>query len=219
MKLTRLNALGILAILVQAAAAVLVYRYAAAGPLPVHFNWRGEPNGWADRRTVALIITGMMLATGLLNTLLPIVTRGRGMAEPTGASLSAARLILYLLFPLVSLILASAAFGFGGRVSLQMGALAALMLILGVWIGKVGPNPFLGVRTYWALRSRLAWDKSNRLFGRIAFWAGLAGLVAAPFAPQPLGLQLIIATMLAGAALSIFESWRVWRADPDRQAN
>ena len=42
-------------------------------------------------------------------------------------------------------------------------------------------------------------------------------LIAAPLAPQPLGALSLTAAVLIVAALSVFESWRVWRSDPDRQ--
>ena len=60
-------------------------------------------------------------------------------------------------------------------------------------------------------------DRSNRLAGRLFFWIGLAGLAAAPFAPQPLGVYALIGAILIAAALSVLESWRVWRDDPERQ--
>ena len=53
--------------------------------------------------------------------------------------------------------------------------------------------------------------------GGEVFLLGLGGLVTAPFAPQPLGLQVLIGGVLIAAAWAVFESWRVWRADPDRQ--
>ena len=66
-------------------------------------------------------------------------------------------------------------------------------------------------------KSRLAWDRSNRLAGRLLFVTGLAGLIAAPLAPQPLGTFCLIGAVLVVALWSVFESWRVWRGDPDRQ--
>jgi uncharacterized membrane protein len=117
--------------------------------------------------------------------------------------------------------LLAAAMGFGllnqrSPLAVLTGIFSVMLLALGVYLGKVEPNPIAGVRTYWSLRSRLAWDKSNRLFGRIAFWIGVAGLISFPFAPQPLGLGLVVGGLLVGAAAAGFESWRVWRNDPAR---
>jgi uncharacterized membrane protein len=75
----------------------------------------------------------------------------------------------------------------------------------------------VGVRTPWTYKSRLAWDRSNRLAGRLLFLIGLAGLVSAPWAVQPLALIALIVAILVAAVWSVIESWRVWRTDPDRQ--
>ena len=90
-----------------------------------------------------------------------------------------------------------------------------VFLGVGAFLGRTRPNPVVGVRTPWSRRSRLAWDKSNRLAGRLLSLLGIAGLLAAPIAPQPLALHLLNAALLAVAVVSTFESWRVWRGDPD----
>ena len=40
---------------------------------------------------------------------------------------------------------------------------------------------------------------------------------ASAFAPQPAGMLALIGAVFLAALWSGFESWRVWRADPDRQ--
>ena len=58
---------------------------------------------------------------------------------------------------------------------------------------------------------------SNRLAGRLFCLLGLAGLMAAPWIGQPLGIKALVGGVLLSAGLSVAESWRVWRADPNRQ--
>lgn len=101
--------------------------------------------------------------------------------------------------------------------ALQMGGVSLLFLAVGAFLGRVGSNVVVGVRTPWAFKSKLAWEKSNRLAGRLLSLLGLTGIVVAPFAPQPAGVLVLIGAVLVAAAWSGFESWRVWRADPDRQ--
>ncbi len=136
-------------------------------------------------------------------------------------SLRSARLVLVAVQVLVTALLAAMAYGGatapqlgGGR--LMTAALALIFLVVGALIGKAGPNPFVGVRTYWSLRSRLAWDKSNRLAGRLFFWLGLIALPISPFAPPRLLTPVLIIGVMAAGAASVLESWRVWRNDPDR---
>ena len=98
-----------------------------------------------------------------------------------------------------------------------MAGLSLIFLLTGAFLGRVGPNPVVGVRTPWSYKSRLAWDRSNRLAGRLFFLIGLAGLVTAPWAVQPFALIALIVAVTIAAVWSAVESWRVWRSDPDRQ--
>ena len=94
--------------------------------------------------------------------------------------------------------------------------LALERLTFGALLGKTSPNALVGVRTPWTFSSPLAWEKANRLAGRLFFWGGVAGGLAMPFAPQPAGFKAVTLGALAVAAVAVFESWRVWRGDPDR---
>ena len=105
----------------------------------------------------------------------------------------------------------------GVSMAMTAALMSLLFAVMGAFMGRIAPNPVIGVRTPWNYKSRLAWDRSNRLAGRLFFWLGLAGLITAPVLPQPLGFSLLIAGVLIAAGWSVFESWRVWRADPDRQ--
>ena len=144
----------------------------------------------------------------------------RRAGDPARArALRYAQLVVVLTLPLVSLLAASASLSgmtdIGGAAPVALISLA--ILVIGAFLGRVGPNPFVGVRTPWAYKSRLAWDRSNRLAGRLFFVIGLAGLLTAPFAPRPLNLYALLTAIGIAAVWSVVESWRVWRTDPDRQ--
>ncbi|WP_421732013.1 SdpI family protein [Brevundimonas sp.] len=68
-----------------------------------------------------------------------------------------------------------------GTARLSMAGLSLILLGAGAFLGRVAPNRLVGVRTPWSYKSRLAWDRSNRLAGRLLFILGLAGLFVAPW--------------------------------------
>jgi uncharacterized membrane protein len=115
-----------------------------------------------------------------------------------------------------------AAFGFGlmhadgGAGHLGMATLWLILGAIGAVLGKTPPNAVVGVRTPWSRASRLSWDKSNRLAGRLFFGAGVVGVLLAPLTPEPLGMRASTTVVLIIAGLAVMESWRVWRRDPDR---
>ncbi|HXQ45501.1 MAG TPA: SdpI family protein, partial [Caulobacteraceae bacterium] len=183
MKLRGMDLAAIAATAAEIAAAGYIQFWGKAGPLPMHFGLNGQVNAWGDRHDLAVIVLATAVLTGLLYALLPALSR-RSVEQggDAGRGVEVAQTILLVTFALVCLVATAIGVGLlthgdGNLVgSGVMGFIGLLMLSMGAWLGKVGPNPFVGVRTYWSLRSRLAWDKSNRLFGRLAFWTGLVGL-------------------------------------------
>ena len=192
-----------------------------AGPtelMPVHWGADGQADGWGTRELVGGAITGLGFLTLLLAGGMGLAA-GRSTDPARVRALRFAQLVLLLSLTLVTLFVGSASLS--GMTSMNgavpMAGTAVLFLVIGAFLGRVGANPFVGVRTPWTFKSKLAWERSNRLAGRLMFLLGLGGLVAAPFAPQPLGLQLLIGGVLIAAVWAVVESWRVWRTDPDRQ--
>ena len=192
-----------------------------AGPtelLPVHWNAAGQADDWGAREAVGGVLIGMALLTLLLGGGMGVAAR-RAYDPARARALRYGQLVVILTLPLVSLLAASASLSgttdIGGAVPVAL--ISLVLLLIGAFLGRVGPNPFVGVRTPWAYKSRLAWDRSNRLAGRLFFVIGLAGLLTAPFAPRPLNLYVLVTAIVLAALWSVVESWRVWRADPDRQ--
>ena len=222
----RLDILDLCALVAGVAALALafhVWRYGPAGPIPMHLNFAGRVDRWGDRSQAALLLAAITGLLGLGYALLAAMARRQAPDSPARRGLRFARMAVVVVGVLVAglvaeMVFAAAALGAdpAGPAKLRVGTLSLIFAVLGALMGKAGPNPVVGVRTYWALKSRLAWDKSNRLAGRLFFWIGLAGLLAAPAAPPELATTILIVAILAAAALSVFESWRVWRADPDR---
>ena len=192
-----------------------------AGPtelMPTHWSASGEADDWGTRELVGGILAGMGALTLALGVGMGMFAR-RASDPARARALRYAQLVVVLTLPLIALLGASASLSgltdIGGVAPVAL--ISLVVLLLGAFLGRVGPNPFVGVRTPWAYKSRLAWDRSNRLAGRLFFVIGLAGLLTAPFAPRPLNLYALLAAILLAAGWSIVESWRVWRTDPDRQ--
>lgn len=192
-----------------------------AGPtelLPIHYNASGQADDWGTREVVGGVLVGLSLLSLLLGGGMALAA-GRAEDPARRRALRYAQLVVVLSIPLVSLLVASASLTGTTdiRGALPIALMSLVILLLGAFLGRVGANPFVGVRTPWAFKSRLAWERSNRLAGRLFFIIGLTGLLTAPFAPQPLGLYAILAAISVAAVWSVVESWRVWRTDPDRQ--
>lgn len=211
--------LATLAITVMAAVAGLgVFFAGPAHQMPVHWGPDGLVDGWADRRLVGLAIFGLAFLNLLIAGGLGLAASRPGDPKRSQA-LRYGQLLTLISLTLVGLFFATASLS--GMTSMAeavpMAGLSLIFLAVGALLGRVDANPFVGVRTPWTFRSRLAWERSNRLAGRLLFLLGLLGLATAPFAPQPMGYGLLIGGVLAATVWSVIESWRVWRRDPDRR--
>lgn len=216
----RLSTLAAAAVVVaQAGLALAIWRLADQEPIPMQFGFNGEVGRWGDRNEAAVVVAVMAASSGLGLWALPHLSRRR---DAGGGELSAARGVLLIATSLASILIAALAFRLLGPETMGgatgMAVFSAIFAAIGAYLGKVGPNPLVGVRTPWTYASRLAWDKANRLAGRLFFWGGLGGLLLAPVAPQPAGFQVVIAGTVVVAAVVVVESWRVWRSDPDRRS-
>lgn len=204
-----------------AGAALVVWRAGPTGPIPLHFNAAGQVDRWGDRTEMALVIAAMAVLAGAISAFCAAMERQGRDPATDHFTWRLGRIIGMAAAGLVALLLTAVAFdrlpgGEGPFLRAMMGGMALLFLGMGAFLGRAKPNPVVGVRTYWSLRSRLAWDKSNRLAGRLLALIGVLGLIAAPIAPLPYAVRaMMIAIVLAGLATAI-ESWRVWRTDPER---
>jgi uncharacterized membrane protein len=192
-----------------------------SGPMPMHFDARGVPDRWGDRSELAgLLVFMAVMAVGLG---LPMGWYARRSEDPARArGLIIGQVVNLICIGattafILTLTLGHAYGGFQPGSGWLMAGFGALIAAIGALLGRVAPNPIIGVRTPWAYKSRLAWDRSNRLAGRLFFLLGLGGMVAAPFSPHPMGLMVLVGAMMVAAIWSVVESWRVWRTDPDRQ--
>jgi hypothetical protein len=103
-----------------------------------------------------------------------------------------------------------------GVVTLIAMLLPGVIALKGAVLGKLKPNRVFGLRLPWTTRSHLAWEMAHRLMGRILFFGGLVGLIAAPFVPVIATFVGVACVILIGITAGAIESWRVWRVDPER---
>ena len=210
---------GLVLVAAQATAAAAILAFAPDAPVAMHFSFDGSVDGWGTRRE-ASVLTGSMALLSAATMIVVIQRRRAGRDDPRQGT--AALNIVLLVTTLIATLMTALAFHLiqPGETILvtQMAGISVVFAVVGSFLGKLVPNPLVGIRTPWTRASRLSWDKTHRLGGRLFFWGGLAGMAASPLVPQPGGLIATVIGVLSITAVTIFESWRVWRADPERAA-
>lgn len=204
------------------AAAAHIWMNGIEGYIPMHFDLQGNVDRWGTRHEAAMVVLVCGLATLVTHLAITFGTRKAALEKGSRTAIAMGRLAGMFIPLSVSALIGGVALGLywgepEGIVRLILGSSWLSIGLIGALCGKVRPNRWVGVRTSWTFKSRLAWEKSNRLLGRIFFFGALAGLAATPFLTTPQMAAMLFAVVMGGAAASLYEAWRTWKTDPERQ--
>lgn len=210
-------ALG-LALLLAGASQWVRAQLPPGAPIPMHWDMHGHVNRYGNSRSL-FIMPSFIAGLSLLMYFLPRLDPRRVHLLRSAKAYSAIWLSVTFLFGVIhTCVLLQVT---GHNVPVASGALAAGGLVIAVagnYLGKVRSNHLLGVRTPWTLRSELAWNKSNRLGGRLLMLLGVLLFVAA-LTPLPVLYQLgaYFGGLLLVILIVTFYSYHIWRHDPGRE--
>jgi uncharacterized membrane protein len=198
-----------LALVALAFAAVLALWGKLPDPMPTHWNLQGEVDGHVPKPWGPLI---MPLAMALVHALLSIVPRlsGRALEGPAQRRvLGQVQLSVMLFLSVVAG--ASLLVALGVRVPFNRvltAALGALIVGLGLSMGRLPRNGLVGIRTPWTLADEEVWKRTHALGARLFVIAGTVALVGG-------GMGMHLLPVLVGlgtaAVAPVFYSFRVYR--------
>ena len=89
--------------------------------------------------------------------------------------------------------------------------LAAFLLVLGNFMGRLRPNWFIGIRTPWTLSSDEVWRRTHRLAARLMVALGLLLLPVAVIVPGRAAFAASLVGLLAAGLLPAAWSYVYWR--------
>jgi hypothetical protein len=218
--LSRIELAAVLLVPAQLITAWLTWWHGLPGLIAVHFGLHGEPNGYADRHMIAAII---VLTAAYFSFAIARLGRKRRRSVLDAPSrrigFTAAQLLLLCSAAGTTDVLAGLAGTFGEPLTpfMLMVPICLAFMVAGALIGRVPPNAFVGLRTPWAMASRVAWDRSNRLFGRLFLLTGCVALVTTAGSSLAATVGVLAGGGLLAVIYAAYVSWRVWHADPLRQ--
>jgi uncharacterized membrane protein len=204
-------------IVIAAMFAVAAWAWTQVGDrLPIHWNIRGEVDGWGNKFTGLLLMPIVVLGIYVLTLLVPLVDPGHRNYQNFGRAFAAIRIANVLFMALIYANAVLAAFGRAVNMStLVMPATGVLFIVIGNFMSKIRPNWFVGVRTPWTLSSKLSWDKTHRLAGWLFIAMGVLFFVML-LAPNTWMLVTILSIDAICVIWIIVYSYLVYRDDPHR---
>ncbi len=203
---TRTASIVVLALFGLALAASLVLYPSLPDRVPVHWNMRGEVNGWAGKTVGSLVLP----AGSLL--FLFFILAGEWLS-PEHFKVSAFRSAFNYLMVICAalmlyihiLVLASALHPhhFYGR--WMIGGVFLFFAWLGNMLGKTRRNFWIGIRTPWTLASDAVWIATHRLGARVFMAVGILGALG-----TFLRFPVLVDVALIGIALLVPVFYSLW---------
>ncbi len=197
----------VLLLIVLSPLAYLGYLWnALPAQVPIHFNARGEADGYGDR-TFLFLMTGVNLLTYLLLKYVPFRGRtARGEAE--GNKFYRLRMILAVFLAVLNVgIIQSATSEAGPGIRIVMVGTCLMLAGLGNYMGTIRPNYYIGIRTPWTLGNEEVWKKTHRAASSWFFWGGLIGAIAGIFIAREHQVTVVLLLTLVLATVSMGYSY------------
>lgn len=155
--------------------------------IPSHWNAAGEiddtmPRFWGVL-FMPLVMLGMLL---MFEAIIWLSPQGFRLDQFKGVVGIIQNVLLGFL---LTIYIAQILIGLGKDVQMErvvMIGTGLLFILMGNYLGKIGKNFFIGIRTPWTLASDEVWVKTHRLAGWLFVLVGAVIFIAAPFgAPVP----------------------------------
>ena len=179
--------------------------------VPVHWNIRGQIDGWGGKLPGLLLPLCMLFVVALLRVLPRFDPRLRCTADDESRMatvLPIIRIAFIALFNTIFAVQLAVSLGktlASGRIMVT--CLLLFFLIVGNYLGNVRPNYFVGIRTPWTLESAETWRATHRLGGRLMFFGALLLLVAQVFLSEKIFGFLFVTAILSLASWGFVYSW------------
>jgi uncharacterized membrane protein len=201
--------------------ALAAYGLSIVGPdaqVPVHWGVQGEADQWATAivgfAIVPLITAGIVALFALVPRIEP---RRRNLERSAPAyRTTASAVVVFLGAAQAVVVLASLGdtLPMAGLVGFGIGL---LFIVMGNVLTTVRSNFLFGVRTPWTLSSDLAWDRTQRLVGRLFVLGGLTLIILTLSGNVELVVAAMVAWVVVILVASFGYSYRVWKHDPDKR--
>lgn len=147
--------------------------------IPTHWNWKGEVDGWSSRLFGTFFLPGMSAGMFLLFLALPWLSPKGFQIEPFRSTYNLIVVLVLALMAYIHVVALQAALH--PRLDVSRALIGGIFLLfggIGLLLGRVKRNFWVGVRTPWTLASDIVWDKTHHLSARLYSLAGVLGATA-----------------------------------------
>jgi uncharacterized membrane protein len=179
--------------------------------VPIHWNLRGQIDGWASKSFGLLLMPLMSVGIIALLHVLPLFDPKLRRAGALGRMqnvLGILRLALAAFFGALFCMQIAAALGHPVAASRIVPTATLLLLaVIGNYSSNLRPNYFAGIRTPWTLESPATWRATHRIGGHLTFYGSILLLLLQFLVSEStFGILLVAAVIL----LVVWAFWYSW---------
>ena len=186
--------------------------------VPIHWNLRGEVDGWGSPAIALWLMPAIMLGDLLLFWAIPKIDPRRASWDQHDSAYWTIVSGLNVFMLAVHVGVLGAGLGWTSRTGQWIPVGVGLLIaFIGNVLTRIRPNFFVGYRTPWSLSSDENWRKTHRLAGPLFIAGGLALAFGGA-----LGGAFLIPGMVALFVATLYPfiySYRLWRAEQAAPGN
>lgn len=187
--------------------------------IPTNFNVQGTPDRVGGKSEVLLLMIFLFFTNALLYFLFRYIPKTEGEPGPEAAMHQREYYrIRFMIHIYLSLFTGGIIFMLsqGREVVMERWAfigVGVLIAVIGLYLKKLQPNNYVGVRTPWTLQSTAIWKETHRMAGTLWLSTGIVIILASFFLPLVTGVFVLIFVAFILAALPYIYSFRLYNTD------
>lgn len=187
--------------------------------IPTNFNIEGVPQRTGNKSDILLMMIFLFLTNLLLYFLFRYIPSTEGELPPDAAlhqrEYYRIRFMIHIYLAVFSSLIIFMV-SQGRPFMMERWTFVGVGLLvagLGLYLKKLQPNYFVGVRTPWTLQSDDIWRKTHSMAGQLWLWTGIVTIVAGFFLPLVTGVFLLLFLGAILAAWPYIYSFRLYNDD------
>jgi len=160
--------------------------------IPIHWNIKGEIDGWGTKDQLILILLVLPVLTYVLFLIIPIIDPKKKL-NTMGNKFGHIKFFLVLLMSLLAVfILYSVQHQTTTNIKWVYALMGFLIVGLGNYFPAMKPNYFVGIKTPWTLENESVWKATHKMGGKLWFFGGLIMTVLVLALPAESGAVVFI---------------------------
>ena len=172
--------------------------------VPIHFDAKGEPNGWGGKAT-ELILPGITIFVYFITFFMRKIDPKKLNEGFFSNNFFKLRFSLIVFLSVLSVMVMCV--GLPGNEHMGLHWIPAsvflFLAVIGNFMINIKPNWFIGIRTPWTLSSDTVWRRTHQVGGRIWFYGGLI-CVALIFVLKDAWLEGLLLSFILGSTVFMF---------------